>query len=351
MRKYRSGADYDGPLGPNWFFNYGQHLVEVTAENQGQFDPGLGPIAAGDVIRVDGYGRVDICRKNGDGSYESPAGYYTRLSRRDDGGFVERDRYGYAAEYAPPDDLSVSRLESLGDRQGNTMTFQYDAQGRLVTAIDTLGRPIAYHYNGDRLDCVEDFVGRRIRFSYDANGDLAAVTSPGGTTTGYAYSFGFADPRLNHNLLAITAPNETAAGGPPRISLTYQTDPASPDADRVLGLSLGGTNSSNVPAGGIIQYSYVGLGSAPPGDWTTPVFQTTVIDRNGNRARYQTNQLGNIVSVVEDTNRDVRSWEGNYTTRYAYNGDSELLRQVLPEGNRIEEVYDSANPDRLQQPR
>jgi len=347
-RKYRSGADYDGPLGPNWFFNYGQHLVEVTAENQGQFDPGLEPLV-GDVIRVDGYGRVDICRKNGDGSYESPAGYYTRLSRRDDGGFVERDRYGYAAEYAPPDDLSVSRLESLGDRQGNTMTFQYDAQGRLVTAIDTLGRPIAYHYNGDRLDCVEDFVGRRIRFSYDANGDLAAVTSPGGTTTGYAYSSGFADPRLNHNLLAITAPNETAAGGPPRISLTYQTDPASPDADRVLGLSLGGTNGTNVPAGGIIQYSYVGLGSAPPGDWTTPVFRTTVIDRNGNQTRYQTNQLGNIVSVAEDTNRDVRSWEGNYTTSYAYNGDSELLRQVLPEGNRIEEVYDSANPDRLQQ--
>jgi RHS repeat-associated protein len=360
-RTYRSGVEYDGPLGHNWFLNYSQRLVVVTEDNQGQADPGFGTVAPGDVLRVDGYGRVDIYRSNGDGTYGAPAGYYTALSRREDGSFVERDRDGYVAEYAAPDGQSVSRLLSLGDRQGNTMTFQYDAQARLVTAIDTLGRPITYQYDGDRLDWVQDFIGRKISFSYDENGDLVAVTSPAvtgtpngndfpaGTTTGYAYSSGFADPRLNHNLLGITAPNEMASGGSPRIAVTYQSDLMSPDLDRVLGQSIGGTNGTGVPAGGAIVYSYLALGSAPAGDFITPVFQATVIDRNGNQARYQTNQLGNIVTVVEYTNRDLRSWEGDYTTRYEYNADSELLKEVLPEGNSVEEVYDSANPDRLQQ--
>ncbi len=359
-RKYRSGVEYDGPLGHNWFLNYSQHLIEVTAENLGQFDPGLAPVV-GDVVRVDGYGRVDVYRGNGDGTYGAPAGYYTSLVRREDGGFVERDRCGNAAEYAPPDGQAVARLASLRDRQDNTMAFQYDGEGRLVAAIDTLGRPIAYHYNGDRLDWVQDFIGRRVSFAYDGSGDLVAVTSPAvtgtpngndfpaGVTTGYAYSSGFADPRLNHNLIAVTAPNEVASAGSPRIVLAYQSDPELPDLDRVLSQSLGGTNESGVPAGGTIQYSYLALGSAPSGDFATPVFQTTVIDCNGNLTEYQVNQLGNIVNVLEFTNRGIRPWEEDYTTRYEYNADSELVREILPEGNSLEWVYDSGNPDRRQQ--
>ena len=360
-RKYRSGVTFDGPLGHNWFLNYGQHLVEVTAGNQEVLRSISAALAPGDVIRADGYGRIDIYLTNGDETYTSPAGYYTLLARREDGGFIERDRDGSVAEYAPPDGESVAHLLSLSDRQGNAMTFQYDGEGRLVTAIDTLGRPITYHYEGDRLDWVQDFIGRRVRFGYDGNGDLVTVTSPAvtgtpngndfpdGVTTGYAYSSGFSDPTLNHNLVAITAPNERASSGPPRLVLTYQSDLMSPDLDRVMSQSLGGTNGTGVPAGGTILYSYLALGSAAPGDFTTPVFQTTVTDRNGNQTQYQTNPLGNIVSVVEYTNRGIRAWEGDYTTRFEYNADSALVREVLPEGNSLEWVYDSGNPDRWQQ--
>ena len=360
-RKYRSGVEYEGPLGHNWFLNYSQRLVVVTEGNQEDLRRISATLAPGDVIRADGYGRVDIYLDNGDGTYASPAGCYALIACREDGSFAERDRDGYIAEYAPPDGQSVSRLLSLSDRQGNTMAFQYDGQGRLVTAIDTLGRPITYNYNGDRLDWVEDFIGRRVSFAYGTNGDLVAVTSPAvtgtpngndfpdGVATGYSYSSGFADPTLNHNLLAITAPNEMASSGPPRIVVAYQTDPESPDLDRVLSQSIGGSNESEVPAGGTILYSYWTLGSAPPGDFATPVFQATVTDRNGNQARYQTNQLGNIVSAVEYTNRGIRTWEGDYTSTYQYNADSELLEEILPEGNSIEWAYDSGNPDRWQQ--
>ena len=36
---------------------------------------------------------------------------------------------------------------------------------------------------------------------------------PTGKTTRYTYSSGFGDPRLNHNLLSVTAPNEVATAG------------------------------------------------------------------------------------------------------------------------------------------
>jgi hypothetical protein len=39
------------------------------------------------------------------------------------------------------------------------------------------------------------------------------------------------------------------------------------------------------------------LGQAAEDDFTSPVSQTTVMDRNGNRTEYQFNQLGNIVRI------------------------------------------------------
>src|SRR5439155_18487878 len=111
--------------------------------------------------------------------------------------------------------------------------------------------PIAYHYNADgRLDFIEDFIGRRVTFGSDTAGDLVTVTSPAvtgtpngndfpnGKTNRYAYSSGFADEKLNHNLIAITAPNEVATGSLPRVQVTYDAQ------DRVMSFSTGGTNAS-----------------------------------------------------------------------------------------------------------
>ena len=143
------------------------------------------------------------------------------------------------------------------------MQFVYNGIGQLVQVIDTLGRPIDYRYNGQgQLVEIVDFVERSIHFEYDANGDLTAVTSPtvvdtpnsndfpDGKTERYTYSSGFTDARLNHNLLTVTAPNEVVTDGPPRVVLTYETDPSSPDVDRVLSQTIGGTNLTGVPAGG-----------------------------------------------------------------------------------------------------
>ncbi len=342
-RKYRSGITYDGPLGHNWQLNYNQYLVVVTGTNLSEVYPGFGSISPGDVLRVDGYGRVDVYTATVDG-FQAPIGFYTQLTQRDDGSFEERDYRGITAEYAAPDGQNVARMTALSDRDGNSMLFEYDGQGRLVGVLDTLGRPITYTWNAqDRLLSVKDFTGRQITFDYDGDGNLVEVTSPPvigtptgndfplGKTTRYTYTSGYADPVLNHNLNAITAPNEVATAGSPRIQMEYDSQ------DRAVIFTIGGTNDSAVPAGGTITYTYHTTG-------------TTVFDRNGNRTDYQFNGLGNIVNAKEYTNRGVRPTGIEfYEIVYGYAAEGELTQQTHPEGNTVEYVYDEANPDRFQQ--
>jgi RHS repeat-associated protein len=346
-RKYRSGVIFNGPLGHGWEFNYNRRLfVEAN----------------GSVIRMDGLGRADRYELVG-GGYSAPTGFYTRLVRNPDGTFTERDMSGIKAFYSRPDAQGIARLTGLWDRNGNRMRFEYNTQGQLIRVIDTLGRPILYHYNMEgRLVEVEDFIGRKVRFGYDPKGDLVTVTSPSvtgtpngndfpnGKTTRYAYSSGFSDERLNHNLLEIVAPNEVATGGPPYIKVAYDTTPSSPSVGRVLRQTIGGVNASGVPAGGTISYEYRALGTSAPNDFASPVTQTTVVNRNGNRTEYQFNRIGNIVRIHKFANRKIRPGDPEFfETRYEYNKDGEMIRMIFPEGNSIEYVYDDRNPDRFQQ--
>jgi RHS repeat-associated protein len=361
-RSYRSGITFNGPLGHNWEFNYNRRLFLL---------PG------GQMLRMDGFARADAYLPQGDGTFSAPTGFYTGLRRNPDGSFTEREATGTKIHYGPPDARGVAVMTRVVDRNGNTMQFIYNNQNQLVRILDTLGRPMEYRYNPQgRLSEVTDFIGRTIRFEYDAQGDLVAVTSPAvtgtptrnnfpqGKTTRYSYSSGLADDVLNHNLLTITAPNEVASGGPPRIRIEYDNNPNSPNMDRVLRQTIGGTNAPavfvngqiqfrrdvRVPAGGTISYEYRFLGSAPPNDFVSPVTQTTVIDRNGNRTEYQFNQIGNIVRIREFTNRDIRPNDPEfYETRYEYNRDGELLRMIYPEGNSVEYIYDTNNRLRFQQ--
>jgi RHS repeat-associated protein len=360
-RSFRSGMNFNGPLGHNWEFNYNRRLFTM----------------AGGVLRMDGFARADAYLPRGDGTFTAPTGFYTGLTRNPDGSFTEREPNGTKIQYSQPDARGVAVMTRVMDRNGNTMRFIYNGQNQLVQVIDTLGRPIDYRYNADgRLIEVTDFIGRTIRFTYDANDDLVEVASPAvtgtptrnnfpqGKTTRYSYSSGFSNEVLNHNLLTITAPNEVASGGQARIRVEYETNPNSPNLDRVLRQTIGGTNAPatvvngqvqfrrevRVPAGGTISYQYQLLGSAPPTDFVSPVTQTTVTDRNGNRTEYQFNQIGNIVRIREFTNRDIRPSDPEFfETRYQYNKDGELLRMIYPEGNSVEYVYDAGNPLRFQQ--
>jgi YD repeat-containing protein len=346
-RVYRSGITFDGPLGHNWDFSHNRRLLVETN---------------GHVLRMDGDGRADLYLSVDGTNYQSPRGFYTKLIRQLGGSFVERDRHGTKVLYAAPNERGIAVMTEVRDRHTNAMHFEYNSAAQLVRVRDTFGRAIDYRYSlAGRLSEVEDFTGRIVAYQYDSLGNLISVTSPAvtgtpngndfpaGKTTRYQYSSGFADERLNHNLVSITAPNEAAVSGPARVRAEYETN-ATADLDRLVRLHLGGTNASAVPAGGTLAYAYQNLGAAASNDFLTAVFETAVTDRNGNLAEYQFNQLGNAVRVREFSNRNVRASDpAFFETRYEYNGEGEMTRLVRPEGNSIEFSYDLASSDRFQQ--
>ena len=360
LRKYRSGVTFDGPLGHNWDHSYNRKLVEVTEANLATIpSSGLHALpAVGDVVRVDGFLRADLYQVQPDSSYTEPPGFYTLLAKEPDGSFTLRDYQGNADFFS-----ADGRLIAQEDLNGNRLQFSYDGSDRLATVADTFGREVQFEYDAnDRITGVTDFIGRTVTYTYDANGDLVEVTSPAvvgtptgndfpaGKTTRYEYSSGFDLVWLNHNILSVTAPNEVAAGGPPRLVFTYDEDLASPNLDRVLSQTLGGTNDTGVPAGGTITYQYDELEPSPLPGADDPLAQTTVTDRNGNVTEFQFSLLGNIESVRNFTNRDVRGSDPDFfETTHEYNQDGELTRIVFPEGNTVDYVYDEANPDRFQQ--
>lgn len=362
VRSYRSGMSFNGPMGHGWEFNYNRRI----------YVPLGGP-----VLRMDGFARADAYIPKGNGVFTSPKGVYAQLRRNTDGSMLEREPNGTRIRYSQPDVHGIAVMTELTDRMGNTMRFSYNGQNQLVRVLDTMGRPIDYRYDPDgRLIEVSDFAGRSLLFEYDVNGDLVAARSPvvtgtptrndfsQGKTTRYRYSSGFSEETLNHNLTEITAPNEVASGGPARTRVEYETNPVSPNRDRVQRQTLGGTNApavfSNgriqfrsdlkVPAGGTISYQYAFLANVPANDFNSAVSQTTAVDRNGNRTEYQFNQLGNITRIREFTNRDIRAGDPDfYETRYEYNLDGQMTRMIYPEGNSVEYVYDDQNPIRYQQ--
>ena len=289
-RNYRAQINTDGSLGHNWDHNYFERLAV-------QID--------GSVIHNNGLGRNDRYLVNNVGEFVAPPEFYTELTKNVNGTFTLRYR-GETTKTFDPD----GKLLEIRDRNGNFMTFQYNAQQQLIQVNDTLGRAIVYRYitsgvNAGRLQEIEDFFGRKVTFTYDSNGDLVAVTSPAvtgtpngndfpqGKTTRYTYSSGLSDARLNHNLLTITRPNEVAAGGPPVLINTYGTNPNAFDFDKVIRQTYGGTNASGVTAGGTFTYTYTQLNAGVQSDDPNlPVSRTAEIDRNGNLEEYEYNRLG-----------------------------------------------------------
>ncbi len=346
-RSYRSGMNYDGPMGQGWDFNYNRRLAVESS---------------GDVKRMDGLGRSDRYLVSGT-NYQAPSGQFTRLVKNPNGSFTESDPHGMKWFYAPTNSLGICKMTNITDRVGNQMVFSYNSQGQLTNVTDTLSRSIVYSYNADgRLTNVTDFIGRTLSFGYDANGDLVSATSPavtgtltgndfpGGKTTTYTYSSGYTNAALNHNLLTVTAPNEVAAAGPPFLIAQYITNPADTNnLDRLQSLTLGGTNASGLPAGGTIVYQYQNLGIASSNDFATAVFQNTVTNRAGNVTQYRFNQLGNPVSKITFT-RGLRVGEPvGYTNTMVYNPDGLPYLGTNGVDGAFISVFDSSNSNRLAQ--
>jgi YD repeat-containing protein len=105
--------------------------------------------------------------------YQPPTGYFETLVANPDGSFTIsypngitetfRTFSGCPYFYKSP----IYQLTERRDRNGNTTTLAYDAQGRLATITDPYGRQITFTYNAfDKVETVTDPLGRVTRFDY-----------------------------------------------------------------------------------------------------------------------------------------------------------------------------------------
>jgi len=137
--------------------------------------------------------------------YTSPLGTFLTLtatvgSNHNVTALSERDSDGSTLIFATPGGTGVLRQTQLIDRNGNTIDYTRDSQGRLTRVQDVHGRYFNITYNSvGKVGSLSDSGGRTVTFSYDSNGNRTSESGPEGAT-GYSYD-------ANHLLTRVTYPN------------------------------------------------------------------------------------------------------------------------------------------------
>ncbi len=334
---YRSLVRYDGPFGHGWDFGANARVRPM----------------GGDILWYDGAGRCHRLMRIGPTSWALSEGISAKLFQQANGSFAMRFADGAIRRYRPFDGSSTQgALDADEDLKGNRISYLYDHQGLLTTIVDELGRAHTLHYDDQgRVSRWEDFDGRETAYTYDEDGNLVSARTPivtgtpngndfpSGKTTHYAWSSGFADDRLNHNLLSIISPNEAPAGSP-FVQLAYDESSASPHVDRVTSQTLGDPMSG---VGGVLGFAYEQLNAgADPDDRMIPRRRTIVTDRNGNLSESLHNANGQPLAAIDRTNRELRPGEPDYAIQYAYDAAGRLVSATTPEGNVHTFLWDTA---------
>lgn len=347
-RKYRSKTGPVTAQGNGWDFSYNLFL-----EQQGP-----------DVALCDGNSRRDVYKTQGSGLFIHRR-FSRQMSQNGDNTFSlefsEKSKWNF---HAFDGSMVAGKVASIVDRNNNVMSFDYDALGRLQTISDTLGRDITVTYNADGfIDSVTDFTGRQVQYDYYQNsdaggsfGDLKSVTTPAvvgtpngndfpdGKTTIYTYSKGFADNRLNHNLLSIRDPK-----GQVYVSNVYSTatNPAALDFDRVV-RQIWGNQGPTPELTDTIDLVYVTQTPNSANNFAT--IRVILNDRVGNVKEYFYDALHRVVIEREYTGRAnpdqpttvsanrptgrLRPEDPAYfETKYRWNKESQLSQITYPNGD------------------
>ncbi|MBN1795294.1 MAG: hypothetical protein JW804_01345 [Sedimentisphaerales bacterium] len=324
-RSYSSRSEYNGRFGYGWDMNYNIKVQKLK-------DPNSIILLTGDNRKLEYF--LDPNSEPNEPFYRKE-GLYDRLIANPDGTYSLIDKHSTKLFFNINGNLS-----SITDRNGNSVTFEYDPNGlmplygpsdffleeqfggpadgrgliamsyRLVAIKDDFGRAISLSYDPNGLlSEVKDYTGRAWHYAYDNKNDLRSVTGPNtpdypdGLTSSYTYDD-------YHNLLTATDPNGNTY-------LENQYD----SSDRVFKQTYG-------------YGDYVF-------DYLADSNSVTVTDRRGFAATTYYNNAGQPVRVVVDTNNLRDNEPDSYETIYEYNCDLEIVRQIMPAGNCLEYTYDS----------
>jgi RHS repeat-associated protein len=166
-----SQDDNDGMFGRGWRANVEINLMFTTN---------------GDILARGGKDGRDLYAWNASsGIWQDVGGTYSTLTQAA-GGYDLKRKDGTTFHFS-----SSGRLESIQDRNGNTVTLTYTVIGgreRIDRVTDAAGRTLSFSYDANG-HCIQtmDPLGRTVSYSYNALGLLQASTDPRGHSRQFAY--------------------------------------------------------------------------------------------------------------------------------------------------------------------
>jgi YD repeat-containing protein len=160
-RKYRSRIGPNTAMGNGWDFSY-----NIWVEAQGL-----------NLVLHDGNSRHDLYHVQPDGTWARRE-FFREITPNPDGSYTLKFPDSGIWNFHPLDGSpQAGKIANIVDRNGNTVTFDYDGLGRLVTIHDTLDTPahnrdftVAYDADG-RIASLTDFTGRQVQYAYYQDGD------------------------------------------------------------------------------------------------------------------------------------------------------------------------------------
>ena len=305
--------------------------------------------ASGSVTVVGGSGaRLTFTKTgttNGVPVFRAPLGTFLSLTATVDSSsnltsLTEKDPEGTALLFATPTPAIVGgeplapgavtafRLTRLTDRNGNTVDYERDPQGRLTKIEDVHGRFFTLSYNAQgKVATLADSGGRSVAFSYDAQGRKTSETGPEGTTS-YTYD-------SNHRITRVTYPN----GGVRNYGYDGQGRVITQDdGDGVNTINYARHVSSTVVTD-VLSHQTVYLYSRDRG---FPLI-TKVIDHQSHEVALAYDANHNLSSVTDELGR---------VTTYSYDERGNAVSVRDPTGNVGRASYEPAfnNPTSLSDP-
>jgi len=336
-RSYNSGASLDdGPLGLGW-----KHNLDITAKVTSDGFQGMGtdsPIDAAasivesyvsidvlgttktnlrlvvgtlahkwfmdrlidNIIAVDQPGNTKQFVKLADGNYNPPPGEADTLNIEGDNSFLLKTKHGEYLDFDPN-----GRISTWSD-PNNTISYSYDANGKLLQVSNEFGRSLNFTYDindANHISSVIDSAGRSVSYGYGGTGNLTSITDANGYVTTFVYDSND-DGRL--------------------VQIYYPAEPNNPFVTNVYD-SLGRVKTQTNANGYTYQYFYTG-------------YRTEEIDPCSHSNVYVFDENGRLISETDPL--------GNETV-YQYDGQQRKTLVAYPRGNATQYVYD-ANHNVLQ---
>lgn len=274
---------------------------------------------------------------------------------------TKKDQFVYTFDMLNASVDSTAFLKTIADRNGNTITINYDSQRRITSVVSPEGRSLVFSYytiagKTNLIYQISGPVSRTIRFEYDNDNNLIRFTDAKGQLTQYQY-----DPnaRFDHLMTKVIFPK----GNSTNIQNTYVSRKVVTQKRGNTGQSINiayGSMSSTItdetnrqttifyssPKAGLITSLTSGSvrDSFEYNDNQNPVKPSKIIDGRGYVTSISYDSKGNPLQVTKPGNilhrflynsfNDITQYTDprNKVTNYGYNATGNLISIHTPRG-------------------